>query len=225
MKQLLNATNISKTYFHPQKIQVLSNISLSLDSSEAIAIMGPSGEGKTTLLHILGTIEKPNSGSLEICGKKVSLKKTSVIRNQNLGFIFQSFNLLEDFTVMDNVLMPARICRNNITKNSSKYKKALDLLEKIGLKERIFFPPKVLSEGEKQRVVMARALLNDPDIILADEPSGNLDYRNSTIIHKLLIDCAHTMQKGVIIVTHDEELANLCDKIFLLKDGKLSCIK
>ena len=187
--------------------------------------MGSSGEGKSTLLHILGTLEQPSSGQLEICGQPTDTSSLPSLRNRHIGFIFQSFNLLEEDTVLDNVLMPARIAREPTHSRSPAYRRALQLLEKVGLSSRIRFLAKLLSGGEKQRVAIARALLNNPDLILADEPSGNLDYGNSQAIHQLLLMLTKEEGKTLVIVTHDSELASLCDKTYQLKDGKLGlCI-
>jgi lipoprotein-releasing system ATP-binding protein len=183
--------------------------------------MGRSGEGKSTLLQILGTLETPCSGALEIDGQTVTSFNKSRIRNQKLAFVFQSFHLLEDYTAIDNVLMPARIGRKATTPDSAAYKRACDLLESVGLGDRIHFNTKLLSGGEKQRVAIARALCNDPDIILADEPSGNLDRQTARFIHDLLIGFANKHGKTLILVTHDQELASLCSHRYSLCDGKL----
>jgi lipoprotein-releasing system ATP-binding protein len=147
-----------------------------------------------------------------------------LLRNQSIGFVFQSFNLLEDETVLDNVLMPAKIGRIETKKGSPAYNRALLLLEAVGLSSRAQFLSKFLSGGEKQRVAIARAFCNDPALILADEPSGNLDQAHSKAIHELLIGSAKKWNKALVIATHDEELASLCDKTYLLKDGSLTCI-
>src|SRR5579885_2914386 len=172
-KILLKAKGLSKTYSSPTLVEVLKNITLEVEQGEAIAIMGKSGEGKSTLLHILGTLEKPSDGEIEICGKKVSHFPLAPLRNQHIGFIFQSFNLLEDYTALENVLMPAKIGRKATHPNSEAYQRGLNLLERVGLSPRAHFLTKLLSGGEKQRVAIARALCNDPDLIFADEPSGN----------------------------------------------------
>lgn len=213
---ILRAKNLSKAFHHPKKFQVLSDISLDIQAGESIAICGRSGEGKTTLLHILGTLEQADSGTLEIGGKRVNISNMHSLRNRHLGFIFQSYNLLEDFTALENVLMPARIARLPIDR-----KKGMTLLEQVGMEERADFPAKLLSGGEKQRITIARALCNDPDLILADEPSGNLDKANALIIGNLLMNLVHTQKKGLILVTHDTEFANQCDRRYLLHSGNL----
>lgn len=206
---ILKARNITKSF---PKVQVLSNISLTVQTGESIAICGRSGEGKTTLLHILGTLEEPDSGEIEIGGQRLTRSNASFIRNQQIGFIFQSYNLLEDFTTLENVLMPARIARRPATRQ-----KGLDLLALVGLEDRADFPAKLLSGGERQRAAIARALCNDPNLILADEPTGNLDRANAKRVGEILL----SLKKSLIIVTHDLELASLCDRQFQLKDGGL----
>ena len=208
----LEARNISKVFQKPHRVEILKDISLVVQPKQSVAIMGASGEGKSTLLHILGTLEAPTSGSLIIAGQN---KPTPQLRNQKIGFVFQAFHLLEDYTVLQNVLMPAMIG------GFDAKERALKLLEKVGLSDRAHFPAKLLSGGEKQRVAIARALINNPDIILADEPSGNLDYNTSQIIHNLLMECVKEEGKSLILVTHDQELANLCDTTYRLINGEL----
>lgn len=221
MKHILKARNLQKTFYHPVKTPVLRGIDLDILPGESIAITGRSGEGKSTLLYLLGTLEEPCSGTLEIAGSLVNLHNRSKIRNQKLAFIFQSFHLLEDYTTIENVLMPAKIARQNTARNSPAYNRAVDLLDMVGLSERIHFRTKLLSGGEKQRVAIARALCNDPDIILADEPSGNLDKQTASQIHDILIHTLKKANKSVIIVTHDPHLAQLCDSHYVLQEGLL----
>lgn len=216
---ILSARNVKKSFSVPAHVEVLKGISLDLYPGEFISIRGRSGEGKSTLLHILGTLEKPDSGSLSISGFDTSRTSLSDLRREKIGFIFQAFNLLEDYTVIENILMPAHIARKNTSLNSPVYKRALELLQLVGLNERMRFPTKLLSGGEKQRVAIARALINDPDLLLADEPSGNLDAVNSSAIHQLLIDCCRKQEKTLIIVTHDEDLSKLADRTLTLKEG------
>lgn len=219
---ILKAKGLRKKFEHPNPLLILDGVDLEVARGETIAITGRSGEGKSTFLHILGTLENASGGTLEIAGQKVSRFNLGQIRNQHLGFIFQSFHLLEDYSVLDNVLMPAKIARMSTRLNSHAYRRACLLLEQVGLKERIHYFAKHLSGGEKQRVAIARALCNDPSIILADEPSGNLDKQTAEGIHRLLIDLAKIENKSLIIVTHDLELASLCDKRYVLQLGKLS---
>jgi len=214
---VLKAVNLHKSYKTFDDLHILKGISLTLKQNESIAIMGSSGAGKTTLLHILGTLESFDSGKINILN---SSSKNNEIRNKHIGFIFQSYNLIDDLTLLENVLMPALIARKNILSKSTAYKRALNLLKEVGLIKRKNHLAKELSGGEKQRATIARAFLNDPDIILADEPSGNLDFENSKIIHKLLVDSVKKYNKSLIIATHDKKLASLCDKIYYLENGK-----
>lgn len=220
-KIVLKALDISKSFYHPIKFNILKRVNLTVCQGETVAIMGRSGEGKSTLLQILGTFEKPCGGSLEISDQKVSFFNKSYLRNQRLAFVFQNFHLLEDYTALENILMPARIARKRIAKGSPAYTRGMELLEHVGLTERAHFQTKLLSGGEKQRVAIARALCNDPDLILADEPSGNLDRQTAGQIHELLLGFARQHNKSLVIVTHDENLARLCDHTYLLKDGVL----
>jgi lipoprotein-releasing system ATP-binding protein len=221
-KWILKAEGISKSYYTPTKISILSGVDLSVEPGETVAIMGRSGQGKSTLLHLLGTLEKPCAGYLEIAGQKISVFNKSRVRNRHIGFIFQSFHLLEDYTSLENVLWPARIARENTAKGSPHYNHALSLLEEVGLKDRAHFHTKLLSGGEKQRIAIARALCNDPDIIFADEPSGNLDQQTSEIIHNLLLGFVKKGNKTLIVVTHNQDLTTLCDRTYNLHAGQLT---
>lgn len=218
---ILKATEVSKTYYYPVPVRVLCGIDLTVYRGESLAIMGRSGEGKSTLLQILGTLEQPCHGSLEIDGQTVTSFNRSRIRNQKLAFVFQSFHLLEDYTTIENVLMPASIARQPLQKEGQAYERALSLLEQVGIKHRLNFNTKLLSGGEKQRVAIARALCNDPDLILADEPSGNLDRQTARQIHDLLLRFSHVEGKALLIVTHDQELASLCTHRYRLSEGRL----
>jgi len=211
---ILQAQKIKKSF---GKLNVLKDVSLELSKGEFIAIRGKSGEGKSTLLHILGTLEKPDSGELIIDGLCTSQTSLNILRREKIGFIFQAFHLLEDYCVLENILMPAMIQRNE----QGAKERARELLEIVGLSNRADSPVRVLSGGEKQRVAIARALINDPSILLADEPSGNLDASNRENIHHLLIDACRKNNKALIIVTHDEELSCLADKVYTLKEGHL----
>jgi lipoprotein-releasing system ATP-binding protein len=218
---ILQAIDIHKAFHKPAYVPILKGVELTVRQGDAIAIMGRSGEGKSTLLQILGTLEIPSKGVLKICGEAVTYFNKSKIRNQKLGFVFQSFHLLEDYTAIENVLMPAKIARKPTASNSEAYAYACTLLEHVGLEDRLHFNTKLLSGGEKQRVAIARALCNDPDIILADEPSGNLDRQTSHYIHNLLLGFAKKQGKTLIIVTHDHELADMCDYQYFLSEGQL----
>lgn len=218
---ILEAVEIRKSFYSPKKVSILGGVNLTVFEGETIAIMGRSGEGKSTLLHILGTLEKPCSGHMEIAGQKVNAFNRNLIRNKHIAFVFQSFHLLEDYTALENILMPACIARQSTGQGTKAWKHGMELLELVGLKERAHFHTKLLSGGEKQRVAIARALCNDPDIIFADEPSGNLDKQTSKAIHDLLIGFAKERGKTIIIVTHDHALADLCDRKYTLSDGKI----
>jgi len=209
---ILTASNLTKTFKTPEPLQILSDISLNIRPGESIAITGRSGEGKTTLLHILGTLEPFDSGHLSIGNQPL----TPAFRNTHIGFIFQAFNLLEDFTALENVLMPARIARKPFDRQ-----KGLELLSLVNLEHRADFPAKLLSGGERQRVAIARALCNDPAILFADEPSGNLDHANADIVSNLLFNLVRSKNKTLVLVTHDMDLAARCDRKFCLSQGKL----
>jgi lipoprotein-releasing system ATP-binding protein len=222
---VLKAHKISKCYNTPTPVYVLKDVSLEVRQGETIAILGPSGVGKSTLLNILGTLETPTAGSLEIAGLSLTQGSLSKIRNTSIGFIFQFYHLLEEYTSLENVLMPAKIGRYSTLKHSAAFKRACMLLEKVGMSSRADFLTKLLSGGEKQRIAIARALCNDPAIILADEPTGNLDEHHAHLIHQLLITCAKELNKALIVVTHNQDLAKHCDRRFLLKEGVLQSIE
>jgi lipoprotein-releasing system ATP-binding protein len=222
MNKIVKAKGITKRFYTPAHIEVLKRVDLEIERGESVAIVGKSGEGKSTLLHILGTLEKSCNGQLEICGQNTSHASLAKLRNAHIGFIFQSYNLLDDYTVLDNVLLPARIARRAVHPGSAAHSNALELLEIVGLKDRAEFPAKLLSGGEKQRAAIARALCNDPDLILADEPTGNLDHFHSQEIHSLLISLSEDFNKSLIVVTHDKDLSALCSRTLMLKDGNLS---
>lgn len=218
MKPFLKADNIHKNFTYPTKLSLLRGVSFEAYEGESIAIMGASGEGKTTLLHILGRLESFDSGEISIDGQNILSLKDNKIRRHLIGFIFQFYNLFDDFNCLENVLMPARIKR---TLTVLEKKTALSLLDEMGLKEKALLPVRLLSGGEKQRVAIARALCNNPKLILADEPSGSLDYENSKIIHNLLLNKSKKKGKALIIATHDKDLAEMCDKIYILREGKI----
>jgi lipoprotein-releasing system ATP-binding protein len=214
---LLSALNLSKTFKTPEPIKIFSDLSLDIHAGESIAITGKSGVGKTTLLHILGTLEPFDSGELRIGEKKLSeIESIPKLRNRRMGFIFQTFNLLDDFTALENVLMPARIAREPLDRN-----RAVELLSLVDLSSRANFPAKLLSGGERQRVAIARALCNDPDLLFADEPSGNLDSASAESVSHLLFDLVRSFHKTLILVTHDMDLAARCSRKFCLSQGKL----
>lgn len=213
---LLKLENIHKSY---ADVKVLRGISMHVKRGETLAITGKSGEGKSTLLQIIGTLEKPCHGHLEICGITPEESSLHELRNQHIGFIFQTYNLLDEYTVLENLLMPQKIARKDVGQNSPARQRALALLDDVQLTSKAGTLTKFLSGGEKQRASIARALSNNPDIILADEPTGNLDGENSVAVQHLLIRCAKEHQKTLIVATHDLDFANLCDRILSLKDG------
>ncbi len=202
-------------------LPILKGVNLSLFPGETLAICGRSGEGKTSLLHILGGLITPTQGHVAIQSIPLSEKNGEWMRRKKMGFLFQAFHLLEEETIWQNVLMPARIDRRSTGKKSAVFLRMEEILDEIGLKPRAHFPTKYLSGGEKQRVALARALCNDPPLLLADEPSGNLDSASAAIVHELLFRFARQPGRGLIVVTHDRELAKLCDRRYLLKDGML----
>lgn len=218
---ILFAKDIKREYYHPEKVSVLKGISLGIYAGETLAIVGASGSGKSTLLHILGTLEKPTSGELFFHGKSIDVSMLSQIRNQHFGFIFQSGNLLEEYTLLENILIKARIGKRPIHKGSEAFEEATSLLALVGLSHRLNFPVKYLSGGEKQRAAIARALMNNPNLILADEPTGNLDELSSKNVEEILISCCKELKKSLILVTHNHHFANLCDRTMQLADGVL----
>lgn len=218
---MLEAKNLKKRFKSPLKVTILDGVDLEVKPGESVAIVGKSGQGKSTLLQILGTLESSDSGSLSIGGEKVTFWNKPHIRNKNIGFVFQSFHLLDDLTAIENVLMPAQIAREPTQKGSAAYFRGLELLNHVGLSERAHFNTKLLSGGEKQRVAIARALCNDPSIILADEPSGNLDEETAHQIHNFLLDFSKKRNKSLVVVTHNQELASLLDTSYTLHNGRL----
>lgn len=214
----IEAHELTKTFPGNPPQEVLKGVTLSAEKGESIAIMGKSGEGKSTLLNLFGTLDTPTSGTLKVCGTPVSGTQESSLRNAQIGFIFQFYNLLDDFSALDNVLMPARIARQN---GKEIEEQARHLLDEVGLSHKIHERARVLSGGEKQRVAIARALLNKPALILADEPTGNLDRSHSVEIQDLLLNSARKHGATLIVVTHDPEFASRCSRLLHLKGGHL----
>jgi lipoprotein-releasing system ATP-binding protein len=210
--------SLSKSFFSPSKIDLFSNISLEVSPGETVAIIGRSGSGKSTLLQIIGLLESPTSGQVIFPYSE----SKELVRRRHIGFIFQGFYLFEDETALSNVLFPAKIDRKQAGPKSGAYERAVALLEEVGLSDRLNFPVRLLSGGEKQRVAIARALMNDPALILADEPTGNLDEQNAKIVQDLLISCCKKHRKSLILATHDLGFAKRCDKIYELSNGTLN---
>lgn len=213
---MIKIEHINKSY---GKLNVLKDITFDIQNGELVSIVGASGAGKTTLLHIIGTLDKADSGTLLINETNVSLmseEKKSVFRNRNIGFIFQFHHLLPEFSAVENVSLPALIAGES---RKSALLKATELLGHMKLTERLHHKPSQLSGGEQQRVAVARALINNPAIILADEPSGNLDSGNAKDLHQLFFDLRDMFKQTFVIVTHNEELARMSDRIIKMKDG------
>ncbi len=215
---MIDIEGITKSFGN---LQVLKGIDLHINKGEVVAIVGPSGAGKTTLLQIIGTLDKPDSGRVVIDGVDVSnlsSKKLSQFRNQNLGFVFQFHQLLPEFSALENIMIPAFI--GGAGRKEAK-QRAEELLEFMGLADRASHKPNELSGGEKQRVAVARALMNNPSVILADEPSGSLDSKNKAELHQLFFDLRDKFGQTFVIVTHDEALAAITDRTIHMRDGLL----
>lgn len=213
---MIEVRGINKSF---GSLQVLKNIDLNVQKGEVVSIVGASGAGKTTLLQILGTLDKADSGTLAINGqtiKGMNDRRLSEFRNKNIGFVFQFHQLLPEFTALENIMIPALIAK---TKESEAETSAKQLLKMLGLSDRADHKPNELSGGEKQRIAVARALINNPSIILADEPSGSLDTENKEELHQLFFKLRDELGQTFVIVTHDEQLASITDRTIYMQDG------
>ena len=213
---MIIAKNITKSF---DTLQVLKGVDLHIAPREIVSIIGPSGAGKTTLLQLLGTLDKPDTGTIQIAGTDVlglNERAMSLFRNKHIGFVFQFHQLLPEFTALENVMMPALIAGVSFKEAQAEARKLLDYLK---LTDRVEHKPSELSGGEKQRVAVARALINKPSVILADEPSGSLDSKNKEELHRLLFDLRDNFNQTILIVTHDMELASISDRVISMRDG------
>jgi len=218
---MISAKNIEKAY---GDLQVLKGVDLEVGDGEVVSIVGDSGAGKTTLLQILGTLDRPDSGTLTINGEDLnamSRQQLSTFRNRRIGFIFQFHHLLPEFTALENVCMPAFIGGSS---RAESEKKAMALLDRLNIKARSDHKPSQLSGGEQQRVAVARALMNDPAVIFADEPSGNLDSKNAEQLHRLFFELRKEFNQTFVIVTHDKDLAQMADRTLEMVDGRFARI-
>jgi lipoprotein-releasing system ATP-binding protein len=215
---MITATGITKSYGN---LQVLKGVDVHIKKGEVVSIVGASGAGKSTLLHILGTLDRPDAGKVLFEQQVVTdlnSRQLAQFRNKHIGFIFQFHNLLPEFTALENVCIPAFIAKADVKESEQR---ALELLQFLGLGERAQHKPNQLSGGEQQRVAVARALMNNPDVILADEPSGNLDSKNARELHQLFFTLREKYNQTFVIVTHNDELAALADRALVMRDGKL----
>ena len=215
---LIQAQNIHKSY---GALNVLKGVSIEIQRKEVVSIVGPSGAGKSTLLHIIGTLDKPDSGLVRVNNTDINSlkdKQLSAFRNKHIGFVFQFHHLLPEFTALENICIPAFIAK---TGKEEAEKKAMELLSFLGLEQRKNHKPSELSGGEQQRIAVARALINNPDVVLADEPSGNLDTASAKELHQLFFTLREKFGQTFVIVTHNNELAGMTDRVLTMRDGMI----
>lgn len=216
---MIELSNINKSFGN---LQVLKDINLQIGKGEIVSIVGPSGAGKTTLLQIMGTLDKPDSGSVKYNDTDITLfneKELSLFRNRHIGFVFQFHQLLPEFTAEENIMIPALISGSNASDAKSK---AMELMKLLDIAERANHKPSEMSGGEKQRIAVARALINNPDVILADEPSGSLDSRNRDELYKLFFNLRESLNQTFVIITHDESLSEITDRSIKIVDGVIT---
>jgi lipoprotein-releasing system ATP-binding protein len=223
MSVVLQCENLTKTFDSgPARVEVLKNINFSVDQKSRVAIVGASGSGKSTLMHLLGGLDVPNSGTVTVCGQDMSAMSDAArgsLRNQSLGFIYQFHHLLPEFTAVENVALPLLLRKGSIEDAESQAK---EVLVKVGLSDRVLHKPTELSGGERQRVAIARALVTHPKVILADEPTGNLDSKNALQVQNEMLELNQELDTAIVIVTHDSKIAESMDVTYTLEDGMLS---
>lgn len=225
MSIVLQCENLFKTFDSgPARVDVLKNINFNVEQKSRVAIIGASGSGKSTLMHLLGGLDVPNSGTVTVCGEDMSTLSDAArgkLRNQSLGFIYQFHHLLPEFTALENVAMPLLLRDGSI---SDAQEQAKEVLSKVGLSKRVLHKPTELSGGERQRVAIARALVTHPKVILADEPTGNLDSKNAMQVQNEMLELNEELDTAIVIVTHDSRIAESMDEIYTLEDGQLDKI-
>lgn len=223
MSVVLKCENLSKTFDSgPAKVDVLKNIHFAVEQKSRVAIVGASGSGKSTLMHLLGGLDVPNSGTVTVCGQDMSVLSDAArgnLRNQSIGFIYQFHHLLPEFTALENVVMPLLIRKGSIAVAEDAAK---EVLAKVGLSDRTLHKPTELSGGERQRVAIARALVTNPKVILADEPTGNLDSKNAVQVQNEMLELNQELDTAIVVVTHDAKIAESMDHVYTLEDGMLT---
>ncbi|MCX8009363.1 MAG: ABC transporter ATP-binding protein [Patescibacteria group bacterium] len=220
---MIKLTNVSKVYqIGGETFTAVNNVSLHINQGEFVSIVGPSGSGKSTLMHMIGLLDHPTSGTIEVHEKDISNlsdNELSTLRNEFVGFVFQQFNLINKLTVLENVLLPTLFARKKLSYDPRQ--KALDLLDRFGMKDKALSYPNKISGGQQQRVAIARALIMNPDVILADEPTGNLDSKTGEIILSLLQDLHKDEGRTIVVITHDMHVANKAKRTIHIKDGRI----